>query len=432
MRRWLSVVTLGLLLVGMSPTAANAARPSTIEYDFTAIDCPLDITGHVFFYYTTAFGPYMEVSLDDTFGFTDDPADVSVTDGSVTATVELFDPEGQSVGDAALESTFTTIGDPQPFDERYRDGNVRYHDTGFAQGLEVTGTLTALGTVFDLTGCIGSVGHVRSTATSPDAFVSVSHGFRTLNCFFETADGFVFLSAFADRHGTFADIDTSSGFGFDETAVFTATAFHASFELLDPETGVPTGETATADATLTASTPQTSINGHAKRVARDLAVEGTLFVPGMGEFDMSSCEAEYVLHEQFLRTTPHVRPPANDVPDDAIAIAPGETVQVRTGGAAPLGEAGTSCLNGEPPGYSVWYTLVGTGGQVTLDPAGSDFDTVIAVYTREGDTFTEVSCIDDDDDLAGALTFDTDAGVTYWVQVGGFFADFGTLVLTAT
>jgi hypothetical protein len=57
---------------------------------------------------------------------------------------------------------------------------------------------------------------------------------------------------------------------------------------------------------------------------------------------------------------------------------------------------------------------------------------VIAVYTREGETFTEVACIDDDDDLAGALTFDTDAGVTYWVQVGGFFEDFGTLVLTVS
>jgi hypothetical protein len=35
-------------------------------------------------------------------------------------------------------------------------------------------------------------------------------------------------------------------------------------------------------------------------------------------------------------------------------------------------------------GRTLWYTVVGTGGEMTFDTAGSGIDTVLAVYLRDG------------------------------------------------
>ena len=82
-----------------------------------------------------------------------------------------------------------------------------------------------------------------------------------------------------------------------------------------------------------------------------------------------------------------------------------------------------------PVGHTVWYRIVGTGGPVTVDTAGSDYDTIIAVYTADGSGgFTPVpdACVDDVGldpigvTLQSAVTFDTVAGTTYYVQIGGY------------
>jgi len=50
---------------------------------------------------------------------------------------------------------------------------------------------------------------------------------------------------------------------------------------------------------------------------------------------------------------------------------------------------------------------------------------------REGDEFVEIACADDvffqpiGGTFQGAITFDTEAGVTYWIEAGGFL-DFRT------
>jgi hypothetical protein len=66
---------------------------------------------------------------------------------------------------------------------------------------------------------------------------------------------------------------------------------------------------------------------------------------------------------------------------------------------------------------------------VTVDTAGSDYDTVMAVYTSDGaGGFTPVpgACLDDvpleplGRTLQAAITWDTVAGTTYYVQIGGY------------
>jgi len=77
-------------------------------------------------------------------------------------------------------------------------------------------------------------------------------------------------------------------------------------------------------------------------------------------------------------------------------------------------------------GHIVWYTVIGTGGPISIDTSGSDFDTVVAVFAPDGEGFTEVACDDDVEyvpigvSYQAVVTFDSEAGVDYYVEVGGF------------
>jgi hypothetical protein len=184
-----------------------------------------------------------------------------------------------------------------------------------------------------------------------------------------------------------------------------------------------------------------------------LAVSGEMTVdwPG-GEvtlaLDAESCGAEaYVAWQQSATPNgkPRVKPVPNDLPAGALPLAPGESDSVRnTAGASPEPEAPCTMIDPEfgepvelPIGYTAWWTVEGTGGDVTVDTAGSSFDTVLAVYTSDGEEgFSQVGCVDDvfdgeDGTLQASLTFGTDAGATYFVQVGGFGGSTGRLELAA-
>jgi hypothetical protein len=66
----------------------------------------------------------------------------------------------------------------------------------------------------------------------------------------------------------------------------------------------------------------------------------------------------------------------------------------------------------------VWCSVDGAGGEVALDTAGSDFDTVLAVYVTD-DEFVEIACGNDDEDRFATTAWTTRPGVRYLVQVGG-------------
>jgi len=84
-----------------------------------------------------------------------------------------------------------------------------------------------------------------------------------------------------------------------------------------------------------------------------------------------------------------------------------------------------------PLGHTAWWTFTGTGADVTVDTAGSEFDTVVGIYVDDGGLLIQVGCVDDtEDSLQARLTVPTESGVTYFVQVGGFGGAAGKLVLT--
>jgi len=88
-----------------------------------------------------------------------------------------------------------------------------------------------------------------------------------------------------------------------------------------------------------------------------------------------------------------------------------------------------------PPEHSLWYQwFAPDSGVVTISTAGSDFDTVLAVYT--GESLGLLTTIASNDDVAGTntsrVTFAAVAGTFYRIAVDGYESAAGNLVLALT
>lgn len=86
-------------------------------------------------------------------------------------------------------------------------------------------------------------------------------------------------------------------------------------------------------------------------------------------------------------------------------------------------------------GRTVWFTFTPTSnGNYTFSLAGSNFDTVLAVYTGSSvSNLTQIGCNDDAStkELTSALTLKgLTAGTVYHIQIGGYQQDFGLYTLT--
>jgi len=378
---------------------------------------------------------------------------------TLSATFDVFEfqepvnpddpPFGDPVGEATLEATLTPVGDPQPYSFEEKSGNHHFRITGTFQELAVDGTLNLPEDIsFDLGSCLAGVDSFSAFSNSPASSVQQFSEVQVF-CMWETADGFVNLFAANGDFGSFADLFVSDAsgeyFGFGD-ANLTDTAFSATWDLFPAEEGGeldPVGDaSASADLTRTGERINDTIRfGNVKIhvTGEVLAVDGALELTTPGGSQSLAMDAEHCsgadVRETQLQSAaqgPRGRPLANDTPDAAEPIAVGDSVTVRTGGTAADPEQ--PCLvdeGGEVPfGHTAWWTFEGTGGDVLVDTAGSDFDTVLGVYTLEGDTFVQVGCVDDVDSLQARITIPTEAGVTYYVQAGGFGGDSGTLVLT--
>lgn len=145
---------------------------------------------------------------------------------------------------------------------------------------------------------------------------------------------------------------------------------------------------------------------------------------------LSIDEWDYTDASGFALEMVRLEPPANDSIEGAFDIgAPAETVASTLGATRSTGEPLRCGAD-----RSVWFKVEpDRDGQVMLGTEGSDFDTVLAVYTRSaGGALTQVACNDDKGAAKDSLVaFDTKAGETYYVQAGGFMGEMGELHLTA-
>ncbi len=138
-----------------------------------------------------------------------------------------------------------------------------------------------------------------------------------------------------------------------------------------------------------------------------------------------------------------VTPPlANDDFADAQSLTLPASLSASTGTAGTEPAELLTCDDAEvglsPFGATVWYSVTPDADfEITLDTAGSSFDTVVAVSTGGSlGSLTQVACDDDTTGHGSAayLTFIALDGVTYWIQAGGYGmpAAVGALELSVT
>ena len=128
-------------------------------------------------------------------------------------------------------------------------------------------------------------------------------------------------------------------------------------------------------------------------------------------------------------------PPANDRCAAALPLTCGVRVQGTTEGSTATGDPTTFCGVAVNQG-GVFYTLRGTGGDITVSTCGTatNYDSKMFVYTGVcGGPYT---CVGGNDDAgcgeASAVTFPSVAGASYLVMVSGYDTETGTFGLLAT
>jgi hypothetical protein len=96
-------------------------------------------------------------------------------------------------------------------------------------------------------------------------------------------------------------------------------------------------------------------------------------------------------------------------------------------------EPGEPVHAGNPGGHSVWWQWKApVDGAVTIETCGSNFDTLLAVYT--GDVVTALTAVAANDDAAcggqSSVTFLATSGTTYRIAVDGRYDATGTISLS--
>jgi hypothetical protein len=114
--------------------------------------------------------------------------------------------------------------------------------------------------------------------------------------------------------------------------------------------------------------------------------------------------------------------PANDMFTNALPIygVSGSTYGYSVGATKESGEPDPDGIGG---GHSVWYRWTApTNGMEVIDTIGSDFDTVLAIYT--GNAVNDLMPVAADDDSGGngasRVHFNAIAGTTYRIMVDGY------------
>jgi hypothetical protein len=128
-------------------------------------------------------------------------------------------------------------------------------------------------------------------------------------------------------------------------------------------------------------------------------------------------------------------PPSNDNFVNAQVVSGGAGT-VNADNLLATKEAGEPKHTGNAGGSSIWYQWSApAAGSVTIDTLGSDFDTMLAVYT--GSAYGALTTIASNDDIGGSsstgvlsrVTFTANAGGNYMIAVDGYNGKKGNVTL---
>jgi hypothetical protein len=132
----------------------------------------------------------------------------------------------------------------------------------------------------------------------------------------------------------------------------------------------------------------------------------------------------------FTLTMSCVTPSGNDACSGAISMTCGQTVNGSTAGATADGPPACGGGGASP---SVWYVFTGDGSTVNASLCGSLYDTYITIYSGSCAGLTCIGFNDDSFAFCGGAqsyyTFNTVAGVNYYIMVSGFGSSSGSFTL---
>jgi hypothetical protein len=121
--------------------------------------------------------------------------------------------------------------------------------------------------------------------------------------------------------------------------------------------------------------------------------------------------------------------------ENALSLTNGQVRSSNVGAVKGAGEP--DIVPGDPGGSAVWYKWTPlVSGVVTFTTEGSDFDTLLGVYTGSapGNLVTVPSAINNDDAqngyLCSTISFNCSALTTYLLTVDGYYGAQGNIVLT--
>lgn len=124
--------------------------------------------------------------------------------------------------------------------------------------------------------------------------------------------------------------------------------------------------------------------------------------------------------------------PANDNFANA-QVAVGVSGSINGSNVGATKETGEPTIAGNDGGASVWYTWTAPANMtVTFATLGSDFDTIMGIYT--GNSVDALTLVGDNDDANGAtvtsaVTFNAAGGTKYYIAVDGFGGGTGNIIL---
>lgn len=462
MRRLLAALC-GALMLGGSIGVAAAAPINTIE-NWLSVGCGPVATplGSAFVGAWTSDLYGADASLDiylepEPVGSPilgrnwDEPADAQFGDGTFTATIPLIDSDGAS-STAMISGTYVVVpGTLAEGGDRFRFGNrwVRSETAEEAVAVTMTISLPGLDPIdADPASCGGARGLTTTFETNPNAFTD-RWAAREVVCDLAAdggATGGLFLETFGDSE-VFLELwgTSSGGQGFYGVYIgaFVGAELSAELDTFLTDPAFVATDPGSIDITLLSTDIDISYyiqngTGFARVRGVALDVEGSATAVGT-TFDLGHCVGYYRDVKQVATNPagpgPGGKRPANDAPAGAISLKPGDRKTVSTRGTSPALETDMTCLTFIDPftgeeihaegAHSVWYKVTGKGADVTFDTAGSDYDTIVAVYAGSPDVTAEVGCVDDvffqpiGRTLQASVTWHADAGTTYWVQAGG-------------
>jgi hypothetical protein len=448
-----------ILLLASTAGGATAARAFKETEHLQDIGCDGVVTpdGDAYFYASLSDVRETDGYLDVIAGDPEDPDLVWQRDYD-RPVVMTFGPTAASAtipllpsGEAHIAATLEPV-EPLDFVDNGKDGNSKYRTTVTGTFYAVSGTLTLPGgnpIALDPAACGASDAIVENFFTRPHASVRSfsSNGGSCELANDEGDSGAVFFAL--DDDDAFLLVDAfvvdqgGDAIGASGVAAIEGGSATIPLDEYDPDDGEPTGGLGSAtialdeEATGVAYVLRSS-NLRVRVSGSVIGIDGTL-TTSLGSFSLDSCVIGQLRSKEIVTPSSGPKPsgkaPANDLASGAVVLRPGSKTNTSTRGAQVASETGYPCMvfdNGEgslttvPVEHTVWYRFAGTGNPVTIDTAGSDFDTVLAVYEGVPDESATVGCIDDAPlepigrSLQAAVTVPTTAGTTYWIQIGGY------------